>query len=141
ERVADRGVGAVGRVVERQELRVAHEGARDGEELLLTPREAAAALAEALAQAREDLQRLVEARSVAGEGPHPEVFADGEGGKDLTPLGNVPEAEPGPSVGWQVRDVDVSPADVPLAGAEETHERAQQGRLARAVPPGNDDAT
>src|SRR6266571_1868246 len=139
--VDDRGLDTLGRLVEQQELRVAHERASDGEDLLLAPREATASLPETLAQPREDPQQLLEARFVSPpESPHPEIFAHGEPGKDLTPLGNVPEAEPGAPVGRQVGDVAAPPADAPLATAEEAHERAQQGRLSYAIPSDDHDA-
>src|SRR2546428_6693430 len=94
--VDDRGLDTLGRLVEQQELRVAHERASDGEDLLLAPREATASLPETLAQPREDPQQLLEARSVSPpESPPPEIFAHGEPGTDLAPLVNLPQAELG----------------------------------------------
>src|SRR5439155_8815108 len=57
------------RLVEQQQPRPRHEGARDREHLLLAAREGARALAAALAQAREEAERLLAILGDAGAVP------------------------------------------------------------------------
>src|SRR5262249_9763661 len=77
EMVDHEGSQALGRLVEEEQVRIAHEGARDGEHLLLASGEEAALPVDQLAQLGEEIEYAVEGprgAAVAAPGGHVEVF-------------------------------------------------------------------
>ncbi len=104
----DRGLDALGRLVEQQQLRPHHQRAADGELLLLAAGEVAAAPAQHALQHREQREHVVGnvalvalQRRKAGL----EVFLDGEQRKDLAALRHEGDAAPRALVGLQAGDV------------------------------------
>src|SRR5262245_63339120 len=91
----DRGLDAFRRLVEEDQLRLAGEAARDGQELLLATAQRAAPAVEQGREAREGRQDRVDALlgAAAGEA-HPQIVANAEAGEDLAPLRHVAEAAP-----------------------------------------------
>src|SRR5262245_50164793 len=110
--------------------------ARDGEHLLLAAGETAAALAPALSQHRKVFEDPLErpARAV-GDRPRrqTQVLADVQMRKDLTPLGDVADAEPEDAMRRLPGDLAVLEAHGAGARWREPHDRPQGRRLARAV--------
>ena len=62
-----------------------------------------------------------------------EVLLDGQVGEDAGVLGRVADAEEGPLVRGQVRDVPAPERDLPDAHREEPHDAVVRRRLPRAV--------
>ena len=92
----DRGE-ALGRLVEDEEAGVGHQGAADGEHLLLAAGEGAGGLGAALGEAGEE--RLdAGLRPAAGAGGGGEVFLDRQGGEAAAALGDEADAEAGDAV-------------------------------------------
>src|SRR5207245_443135 len=80
------------RLVEEEQLRPRHEGARDREHLLLAARERPAELPPPLGEDRKQRADVVEVAPdavlvIAREGADPEVLGDREPREDLPPLG------------------------------------------------------
>src|SRR5437016_1157799 len=99
----------LGRLVQQEELGVAHEGAPDRQHLLLPARERARALALALAEPREEhvhsLERPVGVVSARGAlAPHQQVLLHRNGREDPSLLGDVAETEPRDPVGRPAPD-------------------------------------
>ena len=98
----DRGLDALGRLVEHEQLRPGHQRPGDGELLLLAAREVAAAPPQHVVEhgkEREDLvvddALVARARREAGH----QVFAHGEQRKNLAALRHIAEAGLGAQVG------------------------------------------
>src|SRR4029450_942635 len=64
-----------------------------------------------------------------------EVFLDREVGEDPAILGRIPDAQPGPLVGRQSRDVLGLETDGAAPRRQQAHDRVDGRRLARAVAP------
>ena len=132
------GCQALRGLVEHHELRVAGQGARDGEHLLLAAGEAPAALPPALAQDGEVLEDAVERPArVLAVAPRrkTEVLADVEMRKDLASFGHVAHPEPEDAVRRLAGDLAVLEAHGAGARRRQSHDRAQRRRLARAIAP------
>ena len=131
------------RLVEQQEPRPPHQGARDGEHLLLAARQRAAALAEPLGEAREQLEDAGEVAvpgAVAGrKRAHLQVLEHAHARKDAPALRGLGDVKPGDFVGRQLRNVAAGEFDAALAGARLAEDGHHQGRLAGAVGPDQGD--
>jgi hypothetical protein len=100
------GGQALGRLVDHDQLGVAHEGAADGQHLLLAAGEHAARGVGPLAKGREEPEGVLErpagrrARGLRAAGLHPQdqVLADGQTGEDVPVLRHVAEASAGDRV-------------------------------------------
>ena len=91
----DRGLDALGRLVEDEEFRPRHQGAGDGELLLLAAGEIAAAPAEHVGEHGKERENLVVDDALVararGEAGH-QILAHGQKREDLAPLRHVAEA-------------------------------------------------
>src|SRR5262245_27330173 len=123
------------RLVEEEELRIAHQRACDREHLLLAARQEAALTTLELAELREEIEharhgpsavRLAAARDV-------EVFPDRELGEDPAVLGHEPDAGPRDLVWLLAGDVPAFPHDAAVPGRREPHHAAHGRGLAHAV--------
>src|SRR5438552_87284 len=137
-RLDERGGQPERRLVEQDEPRPRHQGARDGEHLLLAARERACRLSAALGEGREvgddALEVLVHGATVAPNvRAHLEVLPDGEVGEDATSLGTVGDAGREDVRGLGAVDRAPVEHDAPARGGEQAGDRAQRGRLAGAV--------
>src|SRR5688572_9467380 len=133
----DRGLDALGRLVENEELRLHRERARNRELLLLAAREVAAAPVQHLPEHRKhrvDARRNLRAARLRRES-HLEVLLDGEPRKDLAALRDVADAAAHPLVRRRAREIAAIEGDAAAFRRHETHERAQERRLAHAVSP------
>ncbi len=124
-------------LVEEQQARADHEGARDREHLLLASRQRARGLACALAKDGKEreraLRRLGDARPRHGMAAHEQVLVHGELGEDFAPLGHVADAGGDDGVGRRAGDVAAVEDNAPRVGAHEARDRPQGGALAAAV--------
>ncbi len=133
----DRGLDALGRLVEDEKLGLHHQRAGDGELLLLAAGKVAAAAPEHVAEHREERKNLVVDHALGalqrGEAGH-QVLAHGEQRKNLAPLRHVAETRLGAQVAGKPGHVVVVPAD--RAGGDHVlaDDGAQKRRLADAVP-------
>ena len=131
------------RLVEQQEPRPPHQGARDGEHLLLAARQRAAALAEPLGEAWEQFEDAGEV-AVPGVGAgrkraHLQVLQHAHARKDAPAFRGLGDVKPGDFVGRQLRNVAAGEFDAALAGARLAEDGHHQGRLAGAVGPDQGD--
>src|SRR5581483_1817224 len=110
-----------------------HQGARDGEHLLLAAGELVAEVRPALFEAREELMDLRQAPRPAARGDA-EVLLHGERREDLALLRAPADPEARALVGGQARDVAPLPQDRALVQAGEAHDGEEQRALADAVP-------
>jgi len=138
DRADQTGREAEGGFVEHQEFRIAHQGAADGEHLLLAARKRAGDLFATLFQARKNAENIVpifcNERTVALEiRPHREIFVDREIAEDhATPqaLGKGPAPQ---LVRRQSSEVFAQKFDAPALRPEQSGQRAQGRAFARAV--------
>src|SRR5262245_36792076 len=96
EMVDHEGSQAFGGLVEQEQVRIAHEGAGDGEHLLLASGEEAALAVDQLAQLGEEIEHAIErprGAAVTAARRHVEVFPHGEIGKDAAVLRHEADAE------------------------------------------------
>ena len=125
------------RLVQKQELRAAHERAGDGQHLLLAARERAAALLQALLQAREQgadpLEILVEMGQPVHGRAHLQVLEHGHAREDAPPFRGLGDRQARDLVGRHLGDVPPRIGDRALARARVAEDRHHQGRLAGAV--------
>ena len=133
ERVGDDGGQPLERLVEQEQRGIAHEGATDGEHLLLTAGEGHAHLATARSQAREELVDSLE-RPAAGSRGDPEIFLERERGEDVARLGHVADAEPRALVHGQARDGLATVLDAAGVEGRVTHDGGEECGLAHPVP-------
>src|SRR3989454_1482074 len=133
---------ALGRLVEEQELRVPHEGTRDGEHLLLAAGEKTALPVAEPAERREQLEY-----ALGGEAARPrpsrgdvQVLPDREVAEDSTILRHEPDAKRGHAKGGRARDVAPLPHDATARRWREPHDRPHGRGLADAVPAEQADA-
>ena len=133
ENRADEAWGdAEGRLVEHEELRVAHERAADGEHLLFAAGECAGGLFDALLQAGENAEDVIavfcdEGGVVLEVGAHREIFVDGEVGENHATLGDVAEAAGDDFVRGEGGDIFAEEGDGAALGAEEAGDGAERG--------------
>src|SRR5262245_30486128 len=124
------------RLVEDQEIGIAHQSPPDGEHLLLSTRQAGAELGPQLGKDREQLE-------YAGKGPAPvapghppddlEVLLDGEVREDAPVVRDVADAEPGDLERLAPRDLLPLELDAPAARRREPHDAAQGRALAGSI--------
>ena len=132
----DRGLDALGRFVEHQQFRPRHQGAADGQLLLLAAGKIAAAPAHHFGEHREQAENLVvdhplvaRQRGIAGH----QVLAHGQQREDFAPLRHVANAAARAHVGRQPADLLVHPGDRARCDRLLADDGAQQRRLADAV--------
>src|SRR6516165_11683074 len=135
-RQADRGL------VDQQDLRRGHEGARDGEHLLLAAAHAAGQLPAALAQHREGLEAERQIAIDVGPGTRAigaeqEILLHRELREEPPALGYQRDPQIDDLLGRAPREID-APAvglqvDLAGVGSQETHDALDQGALAVAV--------
>jgi hypothetical protein len=139
--VDDRRRQALAGLVDDQQLARLDDRARHRQHLLLPAGQLAGRVVPELfhgGEQREDpLQpRAVDLRGVLGAARGQQhVLLDREVGEDAHVLRHVGYAEAGDLRRGQLRDVLAVKADAALRGAPQAHDRAQRGRLARAVAP------
>src|SRR5690606_23867218 len=110
----------------------------DGELLLLTARQVAAAPTQHVAQHREQLEDLV---GYGAPGPRQrreasaQILLDGQAGEYLAALRHVGETEAGPPVRRHRAEGGPFPADAALGDGMQAEDGAQQRGLADAVAP------
>ncbi len=134
----DRGLDALGRLVEDQQPRPGHQGAGDGELLLLAARQVAAAPPQHGFEHREQVENLVGdlAQGAFDRGKAGlQVFLDREQREDLAALGHVGDAVARPAVGGPGADLVALPFDAPGERRMLAGDGAQQAGLAHAVAP------
>src|SRR5688572_8049117 len=126
----DRGLDALGWLVEDEQARLHRERAADGKLLLLASRQIAAAPAQHALQHREKLEDpLGNARC-----SHEEVLFHGEAREDLAALRYVAQACLGSEVRGGARELTVLERDLAAPRGHEAHQRLEERRLAHAVP-------
>src|ERR671917_1086071 len=125
-------------LVEEEQLGAAHQGASDGEHLLLAPAHRAGLLLYALLQAGEELEDAVHVPAdavavVAVVGAHLQVLADRHAREDLAPLRALGYALLYHVVGGDVLDLLAVEDHLPLAGRQDAVYGAQRRSLPGAV--------
>src|SRR6185369_6087074 len=125
-------------LVEHDELGLAHQAAADREHLLLAAGHGAGVLAAPLGQAREQRIDALARRGLAGAPAREiradfEVLVDGQGREDLTPFGDLADAEIAHLVARPAGDVGALERDAARARPLDAGYRADQRRLAGAV--------
>src|ERR1700722_12704994 len=133
----DRRLDAFGRLVEQQEPRPHHQGAADGELLLLAARQVAAAPAQHGFEHREQREHVVgRAARVARQRRKPgaQIFLDREQRKDFAALRHIGDAAPRPLRRFQRGDVVAFPGDGAAAHRLLAGQRVEEAGLADAVP-------
>jgi hypothetical protein len=126
------------RLVEHQQLRPGHQRPPDRAHLLFAARHRPGLLVLALGQAREEPVDAVEvlpdpAPVAALEGAHLEVLQHRHVREEAAPLGRLRDPHADDLVRRAARDVLALEGDRPLPRLVEAVDRAQRGRLARAV--------
>ena len=125
-------------LVQHQASRFAHDGARNGEHLLLPSGHGSGGLMPALPQARKHLipefhvgryPRLV----LPQISPHAQILFHGQVGKHHTPFWHMAEAAGHNGMGWQVRDVLAIITNLSPARFDQPRNRPQGGRLAGPI--------
>src|SRR5215472_10617851 len=130
-RQAERGL------VHEQQPWLGDQGSRDGQHLLLAPGQRAGELAPALAQAREQLEQMVDARAERGavparERPQLEIFVDAEGREELPAFGHPGHAVLVDAV--RRHPVDRSALELDrAAGLDEAQDRLDGAALAGTI--------
>ena len=130
---------AFGRLVEQDDLRLQHHGARDGEHLLLAARQRAAGLIAPLRQDRKVGEHLVEQRPalVLGDAVAVEtgaqVFHHREQPEDAAVLRHIADAEAGELVRRQAGDGVAVEQHGAVARPNEAHDGFQRRAFADAV--------
>lgn len=133
----DRGDAERG-FIEHEAGRLAHERPGDGEHLLFAAAERPGLLLHPLCEAWKNRERLVHARrnfffALPQVGPHPQVFVDGQVGKDHPSLRGLRDPAGDDPVGWEADDVPIPEDDLPGGRLEESGDRAEGGGFPRAV--------
>ena len=135
--VDDRGLDALGRLVEEQEPGIAHQPARQRQQLLLAARQRAPLAAEQGLEARKVGEHALERVRLAGIAVvvpgQPQVLGDRQLREDAAALGDVAEPAQRPVVRLEPGDVLVGERDMAAAGGQEAHDGLQKRRLAHAV--------
>src|SRR2546426_4975287 len=122
-------------LVHQENVGVAHQRPPAGEHLLLAAGELVAAVPEALAQPREELEHPIEAPAgaVAGALADLEMLADTERREDAPALRDQPHAPAGDLVRSETRDVLAAQEDAPSPRRREADDGADESRLAHPV--------
>src|SRR5215469_14666181 len=120
-------------LVEEEEVGIAHEGAPDGQHLLLAARELVRAIAPTLAQPGEELVHAFQAPAPAPAPRHLEILADGEGGEDAAPLRHKGHAALYHAIRRPGGDVRSLEAHAAAAGRCEADDGADERGLAHAI--------
>src|SRR5262245_53195030 len=130
------------RLVEQQELGIAHQGARDRQHLLLTAGEEAARPVAQLAQGREQVEHALGREAAGARAPlgDVEVLPYGEVREDPPVLRDEADAEAGGAEGRLARDVAALPHDAAARRRREPHDQAHGRGLADAVTAEKTDA-
>ena len=134
---------ALRRLIEQQQLGVAHQRARDRQHLLLAARQNAAHAVAQLAELRKELRHAVRRPApgaVGRAGSDLEVLPHRELGEDAPVLRHVADAAARQPVGRGAGDVLALEAHVALRGRRQAHDRAHGGGLADAVAAEQADA-
>src|SRR5439155_1210679 len=125
------------RRIQGEEARPAHEGAADGEHLLLAPGQRAGGLAAPL---REPRKQLESARAVGGDpgvgpgvGSHREIFLDAQLGEHPASLGHHDEPGPGARERGDSGEITAAEPYRPRSNRRKPGDGAQRRGLARAV--------
>src|SRR5260370_12001448 len=126
---------ALRRLVEQQHPRVAHQGAGDGEHLLLAAREAAGPAARQLPQLGEELVDPGRAPGPLALLAHHEVLRHGQIAEDAPLLGHVAHPEPTDLVGRPAGDLAAGGAHPAAGDLDQPPRRLERGRLAGPVAP------
>src|ERR1700682_97767 len=126
------------RLVEKEQARVGHQPARDGQHLLLAARERPGQLPDALAQAGKEreppLEVLLAVRARAARvSAHAQVLQHGHLGKDAAAFGHVDDAQLDHLVRRELRQIAPVEEQPTRQRAQEPRDVAQRGALARAV--------
>src|SRR5262245_14929645 len=125
-------------LVKQDEARPGHEGAPDGQHLLLAARERARGLAATLRQDGKVRQHALEirghpARVLAHVGAHLEIFAHGEVREHPPPLGAMGDARAKNVLGLPALDLAPVEYDAPGRRSHEAGDGLERRALARAV--------
>jgi hypothetical protein len=126
-------------LVEHEEARPSHEGATDGQHLLLPPAEGLRGLPTPVREDREEVEDLGEGfsdrRPPPGPRAHPEVLLDGERPEERPVLGDVHQPATHEVGGPHAVDLLVVENDVSRGRSDHPGTGSQGRRLARAVGP------
>ena len=140
--VDDRGLDALGRLVEKNEARLAAKAARDRQQLLLAARQRAAGAVEQRLEARKLLQHrrdgILLGAALLGAA-HAQIVVNREAGENLAPLRHITEPQPRATIGLGRGHVVTVKAHKPAGRRQEAHQRLEQRRLAHAVVAENSD--
>ena len=126
----------LGCLVENEQLGVRHQGAPDRQHLLFAAGQFIAHVASSFGELRKKAVDPVERPSRGREarrGRRDQVLLDGEGWKDLPPLGNEPETSLRDSVWRQADQGQIVENGSPAARWQQPHDGVNGGRLAHAV--------
>ena len=132
----DIGLDALGRLIQNQQLGVEHQGAADGQLLLLPARQVAAPPAQHLFQDRKEVKHHIRDRPppvTPRRQADAQVFLNRQLGKDLAPLGHVTDTQPRPQLGRATRQLQVLKPQAARGGRQDAHDGLQQGGLAHPV--------
>lgn len=125
------------RFVQKQQLRTAHQGAGDGEHLLLAARQCSGPLVDTLLQPREEgedaLQILVEVILPDQGGAHLQVFHHRHAAEDAAAFRRLGNLTLHDVVRRQMGDVFAAIDDLPGTGARVAAHRHHEGGFAGAV--------
>src|SRR5215472_4464384 len=125
----------LGRLVEKENTRIAHERARHREHLLLAPGEAAPAPARQLTQLGKVLVDALDAPAARAFGTHEEIFRHREIAEDAPVFGHPAYAEPADLVWKEGLERPVIERDGAARHRDHAHDGLEGGGLARAVAP------
>jgi hypothetical protein len=135
---------ALRRLVEQQELGIAHQRAGDGQHLLLAAGQHAAAAVADLGQVGKEREHLLLAPGRAAVGADAagdiEILPHRELGEDAPVFRHEADAEPTDAVRAHMGDVAALPHHTSAAGRREAHDRAHGRGLAHAIAPDQGDA-
>ena len=129
------GRQALGRLVDDDEVGVAHQGAAHREHLLLAARQHAGRIVLARGEVGKQRKHVLELPAPEHAGalqPELEVLPHGQAGEHLAVLGHVADAGMGDLVGPQPRDRAALEADL-ADRRHQSHDRLAGGRAADAV--------
>src|SRR5882672_8547216 len=129
----DHGREALRGLVEQQQVRPGHEGAGDGQHLLLAAREQPSLALQAIAQGREALEHRVHRPARAFARGDREVLARGEVRKNPASLRHQGDAQARDAVRGEAGDVAPLVADFARARRREAGDRAQRGGFSGAI--------
>src|SRR5262245_2203116 len=135
EGLYDHGRQPLGRLVEEENTRIAHERARHREHLLLASGEAAPTPARQLPQLGKVLVDALDAPATVTLGAHQEVLSYCEIAEDASVLGHPAYAEPADLVWKEGLERPVIERDSAARHRDHAHDGLEGGGLPRAVAP------